>query len=198
MDEISKFLDARYVSASEACWRIYENDLHEEKPDVQRLQVHLPQQNTVIFNDCDDIRDVLNNEINQKTTLTEWFIANQLHVDANSLLYMDFPCHWVWNKGEAVWTRRKRGNTIGRMYSISPAAGEQYYLRMLLTICKGCKSFEDLRTFDGILYPNFKAACLARGLLESDDEWCMCLQRSSIPKNRSSVKTTLCGNFGFL
>ena len=34
VDEISKFLDARYVSAFEACWRIYENDLHEEKPDV--------------------------------------------------------------------------------------------------------------------------------------------------------------------
>lgn len=43
VDEISKYLDARYVSTSEACWRIFEYDLHEEKPDVQRLQVHLPQ-----------------------------------------------------------------------------------------------------------------------------------------------------------
>ena len=120
MDEISKILDAQYVSTFEACWCIYEKDLHEEKPDVQRLQVHLPQQNMVIFNDGDDIQNVVNNERNQKTTLTEWFTANQLHANANGLLYMDFPCHWVWNKGAAVWTRRQKGNTIGRMYSISP------------------------------------------------------------------------------
>lgn len=131
---------------------------------------------------------MVDNERNQKTSLTEWFIANQLHDDANGLLYMDFPCHWVWNKAERVWTRRKHGNTIGRMYSISPVAGEQFYLRTLLTICKGCKSFEDLRTFDGVLYPTFKAACLARGLLESDDEWCMCLQEAAFQKNGRQLR----------
>ena len=39
-----------------------------------------------------------------------------------------------------------------------------------------------MHTFDGILYPNFKAACLARGLLESDDEWCICLQEAAFQK----------------
>lgn len=123
-DEINKYLDARYVSTFESCWHIYEYDLHEEKPDVHRLQVHIPQQNTVIFNGRDDIRDVVDNERNQKTSLIEWFTTNQLHNDANGLLYMDFPCHWVRNKGERAWTRRKQGNTIGCMYIISLVAGE--------------------------------------------------------------------------
>ena len=49
VDEIYKYLDARYVSTSKACWRIYDYDMHEEKPNVQRLQVHLPMLNNVIF-----------------------------------------------------------------------------------------------------------------------------------------------------
>ena len=62
VDEINRYLDARYVSASEACWRIYEYDMHEEKPDVQRLQVHLPMLNNVIFRDDDDLQNIVGRE----------------------------------------------------------------------------------------------------------------------------------------
>ena len=181
-DEISSYLDARYVSASEACWRIFEYDMHEEKPDIQRLQVHLPNQNEVMFRDDDDLHQFINQDQHRKTTLTEWFTANEMYPDANDLLYMDFPCHWVWNKSRRTWTRRQKGNTIGRMYSVSPLAGEQYFLRLLLTVCRGCKSFEDLRSVNGQLYPTFKSACLARGLLESDEEWISCLQEAAFLK----------------
>ena len=61
----------------------------------------------------DDLRNVENADRNCKTTLTEWFIANQLHGDAHDLLYIDFPTKWVWNKTMKTWTRRKHGNTIG-------------------------------------------------------------------------------------
>ena len=157
--------------------------MHEEKPDIQRLQVHLPDQNNVMFRDCDNLRDVVNADRNRKTTLAEWFITNQLHEDARDLLYIDFPIMWVWNKASKVWSRRKKGHTIGRMYNVSLSTGEQYFLRVLLTICKGCKSFEDLRIFDGQVYPTFKATCLARGLLESDEEWFTCLQQATFQSN---------------
>ena len=65
------------------------------------------------------------------------------------------------------------------MYNVSPIGGEQYFLHILLSICKGCKSFEDLRTFDGYQYSNFKSACIARGLLESDEEWIACIQEAT-------------------
>lgn len=61
------------------------------------------------------------------------------------------------------------------MYTVSPAAGELFYLRLLLTEFRGPTSFEDLWTFQGVLSETFKGACIARGLLEDDGEWRQCL-----------------------
>ena len=36
---------------------------------------------------------------------------------------------------------------------------------------KGARSYEDVRTYNGITYPTFRAACNARGLLGNDQEW---------------------------
>ena len=44
---------------------------------------------------------------------------------------------------------------------------------------KGPKSFEDLPTYDGVIHNTYKEACMARGLLESDDEWDICLTEAS-------------------
>jgi hypothetical protein len=42
---------------------------------------------------------------------------------------------------------------------------------MLLLVVKGAKSYEDVRRYNGVLYPTFKLACNARGLLGDDQEW---------------------------
>ena len=52
------------------------------------------------------------------------------------------------------------------------------YLNFHLIVVKGAESWEDLRRFQGVLHPTFKAACLARGLLEDDGEWKKCLQEA--------------------
>jgi len=54
-DEIKKYLDCRYVSASEAAWRIFKFDMHERFPAIERLQYHLPNQQMVLFDDDDDV-----------------------------------------------------------------------------------------------------------------------------------------------
>ena len=41
VDEIREYLDSRYISACEACWRIFSFPLHQHYPSVQRLQLHL-------------------------------------------------------------------------------------------------------------------------------------------------------------
>ncbi len=41
-DEVQNYLDGRYVSASEACHRLFAFDLHGMHPNVYRLAVHLP------------------------------------------------------------------------------------------------------------------------------------------------------------
>ena len=52
-----------------------------------------------------------------------------------------------------------------------PAAGELYYLCMLLMIVKGATNYADVRTFNNKVYHTFRDACDARGLLEGDNEW---------------------------
>ncbi len=57
-DEIKKYLDCHYVSASEAAWRIFKFDMHEWFPTVERLHYHLPNQQMVLFGDDDDVQEV--------------------------------------------------------------------------------------------------------------------------------------------
>src|SRR3954468_21566687 len=131
-DEISLYLDARYISASEASWRIFHYRLHNEKPDVIQLCIHLPGQHRVIFQDNECLENIIERSATEQTTLTAWFHANTIYPDARRLTYADFPTQWVYNKQTKKWKPRKRGNSIGRIYFVHPAAGEQYYLRMLL------------------------------------------------------------------
>ena len=48
-DEILQFLDARYVGPCEAVWRILEFPMHGRSHAVQRLPVHLPDKQQVMF-----------------------------------------------------------------------------------------------------------------------------------------------------
>jgi hypothetical protein len=65
------------------------------------------------------------------------------------------------------------------MYFVPPTGGEHFYLRTLLTVVRGPTSFQDLRTYKGVVYPSFQDACKARGLLEDDGEWQLCLSEAS-------------------
>ena len=108
-----------------------------------------------------------------ETTLTCFLRYNTENTDGRHLLYYDFLEHYVYyrKKGEWCWTPRQRGRAIGRMYNCGPAQGERFYLRMLLTVVRGPTSFEAIRTVDTVLYPTFRAACIALGLLDDDGEW---------------------------
>ena len=180
-DEIKHYLDARYVSSCEATWRLYFFEVQDHEPSVLRLAVHLPQQQGVVINpDRDTPQQVLERHENRDTTLTGWFKANAQHRDnvINNTLYQDFPNKMVWNKNRHVWTVRQRSFQIGRMYYAHPSAGEHFYLRLLLTVVKGAISYEDLRTFQGVLYPTFREACIAHGITEDDNEWRQCLEEA--------------------
>src|SRR5882762_2550674 len=146
--------------------------MHQELPSVYCLPVHLQNKQQVYFQDSDDPQDVLEHPSAKKTHLTEWFKANQKYPDtAPQHLYQDFPQHFVWEAKGHCWKPRQRGFAIGHMYFVYPSAGECSYLRMLLTIVKGAKDWKDLKTFNGVEYPTYKATCFARGLLEDDGEW---------------------------
>lgn len=174
-DEIRQYLDVRYVSASESIWRLFGFRMHQERPDIQRLQVHLPNRQLVHFQDRDDLSEVLQRPNIGKTTLTEWFTCNREDEQARQYTYSEFPMHYTWKRGSCTWARRLRGNTIGRVFFVHPGAGERYYLRMLLNVIKGATSYEHLRTINGIAHNSFKEACAALGLLSDDREWEECI-----------------------
>ena len=76
------------------------------------------------------------------------------------------------------------------MYFIKPTAGEQFYLRTLLTVVKGAKSFEDLCCIPGQPepLPTYHAACVARGLLADDGEWRLCLEEAAQIKTGTQLR----------
>jgi hypothetical protein len=60
VDEIKTHVDGRYLSPPESAWHIYKFCSHEEYPPVQRLALHLPNEQPVYFDEDasrDDIRD---------------------------------------------------------------------------------------------------------------------------------------------
>ena len=182
INEIQHFIDTRYVSAHESVWRIMHYKMHDEAPDVIRLVVHLPGQYLVTFSDNESLDTITQRARNQKTTLTAWFEANRdqtIYRLAKDLTYTQFPHKFVFDKRIKKWKKRICGYTIGRMYFVHPGAGERYYLRMLLNIVRGAQSFKHLRTVNNILYPTFKDACQALGLLQDDLEWDRCLEEAS-------------------
>ena len=57
------------------------------------------------------------------------------------------------------------------MVYVNPSFGERFYMRLLLNIVQGPKSFDDIRKVGGIVHRTYKEACFHRGLLDSDNEW---------------------------
>ncbi|CAN6868888.1 unnamed protein product, partial [Brassica oleracea] len=79
--------------------------------------------------------------------------------------------YFVWNNNSKVWSERKKGKTIGRIVAVHPSAGDRYYLRILINKIKGPRSYDELKTFNDMKYPDFKSVCHARGYLDDDVEW---------------------------
>jgi hypothetical protein len=194
-DEIRRWIDGRYISPPEASWRILQFEMHDQVPAVVRLQVHLEGHHMVTFNPNDNIENVIQRGAQGKTTLTAYFEANantgSLGVEARKHTYQEFPQYFTWDDTGKQWNLRKqKGFSLGRMYFIKPTAGEQFYLRVLLTVVKGAKSFEDLRRIPGQRdpLPTYHAACVARGLLADDGEWRLCLEEAAQIKTGTQLR----------
>ena len=176
-DEIKRFVNSRFITASECMWRFLGFDIHGHDPSIQRLAVHEHNQQSVIFKE-NNVQQALDNV--KRTTLLGWFQLNRTVQSACLLKYHEIPEHFVWNTKSCQWTERKRGRSIGRMYTTNPAQGERHYLRMLLHHVPGAMSFDDLKTLpDGTQCASFKETVIQVGLLATDDEWEECLSEAS-------------------
>ncbi|KAI8532731.1 hypothetical protein RHMOL_Rhmol11G0236300 [Rhododendron molle] len=140
----------------------------------------------------ESLEDIIARAAIEKSTLTGFFSWYASNPDSTPYTYQEFPQYFVWDKKNNVWTPRKSGYAIGRMYFASPNCGETFYLRLLLTVVKGPKSYESLRTVNNVIHDTFKLACVARGLLEDDDEWVQCLEEAAIMKSGYQLRRLFC------
>ena len=105
-DEVKQHLNARYVSAPEAMWRLLENKMHDKSYAVMRLPVHLDQQQMVYFEGGEE-QQAFDRATLQNTPLTAFFVLNQEDPEARELLYSDLPQHFVFDKKNKRWKRRE-------------------------------------------------------------------------------------------
>ncbi|GJZ33339.1 DNA helicase [Tanacetum coccineum] len=82
-NEIEEFLNCRYVSACEACWKIFNYDLHYRSIAVERLPFHEEECNKVYFRDNDDPKVITERISSSKTKFTEWMVSNQMYPEGH-------------------------------------------------------------------------------------------------------------------
>ncbi len=126
-DEVQNYLDGRYVSASKAYHRLFAFDLHDIHPNVYRLAVHLPDEQTTYFPEGTMVGEAMMR--NNSTTLTRWCDFNRkakseyaaiatLTCNNNepppplpvvlTTLYPDYPEIAMWSKSKKAWHLRRR------------------------------------------------------------------------------------------
>ncbi|XP_016649779.1 PREDICTED: uncharacterized protein LOC103332554 [Prunus mume] len=179
-DEILAYLNCRYISPYEAVWRLFQYPIHSRKPSVERLPIHLPLEQNVVFNGDRSLQSIVSQKGIEHTMLTSWFEANKTFVQARTLTYAEFPSKFVWDSRTKMWKPRKKKGSIGRIAYVHPASGELYYLRMLLNFQKGAFHFDDIKTINGIIQPSYQAACKSLGLLGDDKEWIEALANAAL------------------
>lgn len=173
------YIICRYVSPSEASWRIFSFPIHGRKPAVERLYFHCEGQNSVYYTDFDRINTVLEKPSVTESMFTSWFEANCKYPEAQNLTYSKFVSKFVYVKKKREWKPRQKGYTIGRLIWVPPTTGELYYLRLMLTHVKGPRSYNDIKTVNNVKYDTFRDACFAMGFIGDDREFIAAIKEAN-------------------
>jgi hypothetical protein len=70
VDEINRYLEMRYPSTIEACWRIFHFNIDYQDPLVKRLNFHLENDQQVIFPHNENIENIVRKGV-RTTNFTE-------------------------------------------------------------------------------------------------------------------------------
>ena len=161
LDEIECHQNARYLGAFEAHWHLFFTRAL-KNPAVKRLNVHLENQESIMFNEEQEL-EVDKLDRLKRTTLNGFFELNRLEPQSQytppsrMIPYQDIPEFYRWMSKDRLWQRRKNcqqldpvvwrnPQQIGRIHSISMHNMELWCLRKLLLRTTGATSFRSLRT----------------------------------------------------
>ena len=189
-NEIAKFLNARTIDPYDATWRLFGFKVQDRFPAVQQLAIHEEDQQNIIFREGNAVQALQNVK---DTTLLAFFKFNSTNEAARSIKYQDFPKFCTFSDNSWHWRKLQKNDecprTIGRINAASPAQGERFFLRMMLTHTTGATCYKDLKQVDGIQYDTFKEACKALGLLDDDSEWDIALTEVSSHGSAKQVRS---------
>ena len=91
-DEIKKFMNLQFITASESYCHVSGYDVHGREPSIQTLAIHEENLQSVYFQENDIVEAISNSK---NTTLLAWFKLNQADADAQMLKYHEIPEHYV-------------------------------------------------------------------------------------------------------
>ncbi|XP_022851120.1 uncharacterized protein LOC111372924 [Olea europaea var. sylvestris] len=111
--------------------------------------------------------------------LTEFFRMNISNEKGKTLLYKEFSTYFAWDASMLIWSPRKSKDVIGRIVNANPCEGERYFLRVLLNYIRAPKSFEDLKTVDGIVLSTYCESALSHDLLSGNSYFEMFLSEAA-------------------
>ncbi|RWS27879.1 uncharacterized protein B4U80_03589 [Leptotrombidium deliense] len=167
-DEIQNFVDSRYLSAQESAWRLFELPMHGRSHSVERLPIHLPGMNRIIFQEGNEAHALAHQ---CHTKLTAYFELNKCDPEARSIKYEDIPLSYRWNNEKKIWQKRKRQiSLVSRLVSVSSKAVELFHMKLLLRRIAGAQNFDDLKIVSNNTNATFKDAAIALGLVSCHTE----------------------------
>ncbi|XP_016500203.1 uncharacterized protein LOC107818680 [Nicotiana tabacum] len=121
--------------------------------------------------------------------LLSWFETNKTLPEARELTYAEFPLKFVWKKQLKRWEKRRTSVfSNGRIFFVPPGTGELYYLRLLLNVIKGPKSYDDLKRINNHNYLTFRDACYALGLLDDCKEYVDAIKEAKAELTNDELK----------
>ncbi|KAG7429200.1 ATP-dependent DNA helicase pif1 [Fusarium oxysporum f. sp. raphani] len=174
-DEYKDYIAARYLSSSEAAYRIFSFSIVTKEPSVRCLPVHLENhqlgQMWRASGNQSFMSDLLwyfqrprrppfdNPEFYARFYYDSWQLGRALR---DNHIFM-FLTHSDRGPRQRVLIERRHGEVITRIHAIPPRVGELFYLRILLQN-RPAYSFIDLRTIDGTVYSSYQETAVALGL----------------------------------
>ncbi|XP_053945028.1 uncharacterized protein LOC128854731 [Anastrepha ludens] len=181
-DEILQYQMGRYISTNEAVWRILSFPIHDRYPVDVHLTVHLENGQRVYFTAANAAQRAVEP---RATTLTAFFQLCETDEFARTLLYSEVPHYFTWNASTKKFQRRKQGTSVdgypgifrtdalGRIYTVSPANIDCFYLRLFI---------------NGQMCATYREACQQLHLLEDDTHWDATLRDASISSPPNPIR----------
>ncbi|KAJ8883796.1 hypothetical protein PR048_015651 [Dryococelus australis] len=168
-DEVTSYLDCRYVRSSEACWRLLVFKMADNNI-IVRFALHLENRQAMFIQD-NDVAGSFEMECEKHTHITAFFHYNSehklLHLCGTSLC------------GSIPWRRVVSIPFPGFIMSALRPMRKPLCLCLLLHNVRGPTSVQDLRTVRHAVHPIYMLACMDMLLLDRDDIYQMTMYEAA-------------------